>query len=58
MSAIVFNKLEEHLRFEESGKDVERNSLNYLEVIDGQHPELLARHKGVDSQGALKHRRN
>ncbi|KAL7842078.1 hypothetical protein SRHO_G00237670, partial [Serrasalmus rhombeus] len=58
MSAIVFNKLEEHLRFEESGKDVERNSLNYLEVIDGQHPELLSRHKGVDSQGALKPRRS
>ncbi|XP_072525247.1 mohawk homeobox b [Salminus brasiliensis] len=58
MSTIVFNKFEEHLRFEESGKDVERNSLNYLEVIDGQHPELLSRHKGVEDQGALKHRRN
>ncbi|XP_066509055.1 homeobox protein Mohawk-like [Hoplias malabaricus] len=56
MSAIVFNKLEERLRFEE--KDVERNSLNYLDVIDGQHPELLSRHKGLDSQGALKLRRS
>uniref|UniRef100_W5KYE3 Mohawk homeobox n=1 Tax=Astyanax mexicanus TaxID=7994 RepID=W5KYE3_ASTMX len=58
MSTIVFNKFEEHLRFEESGKDVERNSLNYLEVIDGQHPDLLSRHKGLEEQGGLKHRRN
>uniref|UniRef100_A0A4W4ENV1 Homeobox domain-containing protein n=1 Tax=Electrophorus electricus TaxID=8005 RepID=A0A4W4ENV1_ELEEL len=58
MSAVVFSQFDEHLSFEETGKDVERNSLNYLEVIDGQHPDLLSSHKGMDDSGALKHRRN
>ncbi|XP_076837209.1 homeobox protein Mohawk-like [Brachyhypopomus gauderio] len=58
MSAVVFSKFDEHLNFEETGKDIERNSLNYLEVIDGQHPDLLSSHKETDDGGSLKHRRN
>ncbi|GAA6111784.1 mohawk homeobox b [Tachysurus ichikawai] len=53
MSALVFSKLDERLSFEESGKAVERKSLSYLEVLNGQHADSLT--KRMD--GALQHRR-
>ncbi|XP_051983826.1 homeobox protein Mohawk-like isoform X2 [Xyrauchen texanus] len=57
MNTVVFSKFD-HRRFDESGKSVERTSRNYLEVIDGQHRDLLSSHKVMDGTGALKHRRN
>lgn len=54
MSALVFGNLDERLSFEEeSGKAVERKSLSYLEVLNGQHADPLT--KRMD--GALQHRR-
>ncbi|XP_051554948.1 homeobox protein Mohawk-like isoform X3 [Myxocyprinus asiaticus] len=57
MNTVVFSKFD-HRRFDESGKSVERTGRNYLEVIDGQHRDLLSSHKVMDGTGALKHRRN
>ncbi|MBN3296272.1 MKX protein, partial [Amia calva] len=58
MNTIVFNKLSTQVLFEEKAKEVERSSRNYLEVIDGQHPELISSsHTGKDSSGS-RHRRS
>ncbi|XP_055058731.2 mohawk homeobox b isoform X1 [Misgurnus anguillicaudatus] len=57
MNTVVFSKFD-HLRFEDGGKSVERTSRNYLEVIDGQHTDLLSSHKVMDDTEAVKHRRN
>lgn len=57
MNTVVFSKFD-HLRFDDSVKSVERTSRNYLEVIDGQHTDLLSSHKVMDDTEAVKHRRN
>uniref|UniRef100_A0A8C7WSG1 Mohawk homeobox a n=1 Tax=Oryzias sinensis TaxID=183150 RepID=A0A8C7WSG1_9TELE len=57
MNTIVFNKLSTQVLFEEKAKEVEMSSRNYLEVIDGQHPDLLSGNQSRDSQG-IRHRRS
>ncbi|XP_062859682.1 mohawk homeobox a isoform X2 [Trichomycterus rosablanca] len=52
MNPIVFNKLSSPMLFEEKASEVERSSRNYLEVIDGQHADLLSRDSSV-----MRHRR-
>lgn len=44
--------------YEKNAKEVEMKSLNYLEVIEGQHPDLLSNHKVIDDDPSIKHRRN
>lgn len=58
MSAVVFNKFDNHILFEKNAKEVEMKSLNYLEVIEGQHSGLLSNHKVIDDDPSIKHRRN
>ncbi|XP_033848271.2 homeobox protein Mohawk-like isoform X2 [Acipenser ruthenus] len=69
MNTIVFNKLSGQMIFEEKAKEVERSSRNYLEVIDGQHPDMMipnsqskenARHRRSGSRqngGKVRHKR-
>ncbi|MBN3311708.1 MKX protein, partial [Atractosteus spatula] len=57
MNTIVFNKLSNQVLFEEKAKEVERSSRNYLEVIDGQHPDIISNHSIKDSSG-IRHRRS
>lgn len=57
MNTTVFSKFD-GLRFEETEQNVERTSRSYLEVIDGQHSDLLTSYKVMDGTEALKHRRN
>ncbi|XP_039609823.1 mohawk homeobox a [Polypterus senegalus] len=60
MNTIVFNKLSTQVLFEEKAKEVERSSRNYLEVIEGQHPEMISQSSQTlkDSAAGLKHRRS
>uniref|UniRef100_A0A8C4RYH2 Mohawk homeobox a n=1 Tax=Erpetoichthys calabaricus TaxID=27687 RepID=A0A8C4RYH2_ERPCA len=60
MNTIVFNKLSTQVLFEEKAKEVERSSRNYLEVIEGQHPEMMSQSSQTlkDSAAGLKHRRS
>nr|XP_020477040.1 homeobox protein Mohawk isoform X2 [Monopterus albus] len=58
MSAIVFNKLGSHVLFEEKATEVEMSSRNYLEVIDGQHPDLLSSSQTIRDNQAIRHRRS
>ncbi|MGH0169057.1 UNVERIFIED_CONTAM: hypothetical protein FKN15_055838 [Acipenser sinensis] len=69
MNTIVFNKLSGQVIFEEKANEVERSSRNYLEVIDGQHPDMTipnsqskdnARHRRSGSRqngGKVRHKR-
>ncbi len=57
MNTAVFSKFDQ-LRFEESGQNAERTSRSYLEVLDGQHSDLLTSHKVMGGTEALKHRIN
>lgn len=57
MNTIVFNKLSSQVLFEEKANEVERSSRNYLEVIDGQHPDLLASSQVIKDSSAIRHRR-
>lgn len=57
MNTIVFNKLSTQVLFEDKANEVEMSSRNYLEVIDGQHPDLLSGNQSRDSQG-IRHRRS
>lgn len=57
MNTIVFNKLSNQVLFEEKAKEVERSSRNYLEVIDGQHADLLAGNTAIKDSSAIRHRR-
>ncbi|KAI7796622.1 mohawk homeobox a [Triplophysa rosa] len=57
MNTIVFNKLTSQVLFEEKANEVERSSRNYLEVIDGQHPDLLASSQVIKDSSAIRHRR-
>ncbi|TNN72429.1 Homeobox protein Mohawk [Liparis tanakae] len=58
MNTIVFNKLSSQVLFEEKAKEVEMSSRNYLEVIDGQHPDLLSSNQSIRDNQAIRHRRN
>lgn len=57
MNTIVFNKLSSQVLFEEKAKEVERSSRNYLEVIDGQHSDLLSSNQAIKDNNAIRHRR-
>ncbi|XP_070709386.1 mohawk homeobox a [Pempheris klunzingeri] len=57
MNTIVFNKLSSQVLFEEKAKEVEMSSRNYLEVIDGQHPDLLSNNQNIRDNQAIRHRR-
>ncbi|KPP78264.1 homeobox protein Mohawk-like, partial [Scleropages formosus] len=43
--------------FEDNAKEVERSSLNYIEVIEGQHPDILSSSPAVKDSAAIRHRR-
>ncbi|XP_073344966.1 mohawk homeobox a [Pagrus major] len=58
MNTIVFNKLSSQVLFEEKAKEVEMSSRNYLEVIDGQHPDLLSSNQTIRDNQAIRHRRS
>ncbi|XP_056325874.1 mohawk homeobox a [Danio aesculapii] len=58
MNTIVFNKLSSQVLFEEKANEVERSSRNYLEVIDGQHPDLLSSSPVIKDSSAIRHRRS
>lgn len=58
MNTIVFNKLSSQVLFEEKAAEVEMSSRNYLEVIDGQHPDLLSSSQSIRDTQAIRHRRN
>ncbi|XP_036934194.1 mohawk homeobox a isoform X2 [Acanthopagrus latus] len=58
MNTIVFNKLSSQVLFEEKAKEVEMSSRNYLEVIDGQHPDLLSSSQTIRDNQAIRHRRS
>ncbi|XP_041717882.1 homeobox protein Mohawk isoform X1 [Coregonus clupeaformis] len=62
MNTIVFNKLSNQVIFDEKAKEVERSSRNYLEVIDGQHPDLhpdllSSNHQVIKDNNGIRHRR-
>nr|XP_057916640.1 mohawk homeobox a isoform X2 [Doryrhamphus excisus] len=58
MNTIVFNKLGGQVLFEEKANEVEMSSRNYLEVMDGQHPDLLSGNQAIRDNQAVRHRRN
>uniref|UniRef100_A0A3B5Q7N8 Mohawk homeobox a n=1 Tax=Xiphophorus maculatus TaxID=8083 RepID=A0A3B5Q7N8_XIPMA len=58
MNTVVFNKLSSQVLFEEKAKEVEMSSRNYLEVIDGQHPDLLCSSPAIRDSQAARHRRS
>uniref|UniRef100_A0A3Q3EKD5 Mohawk homeobox a n=1 Tax=Labrus bergylta TaxID=56723 RepID=A0A3Q3EKD5_9LABR len=58
MNTIVFNKLSSQVLFEEKAKEVEMSSRNYLEVIDGQHPDLLSSNQTIRDNQGIRHRRS
>lgn len=62
MNTIVFNKLSNQVLFDEKAKEAERSSRNYLEVIDGQHPDLhpdllSSNHQVIKDNNGIRHRR-
>ncbi|MEQ2230302.1 hypothetical protein ILYODFUR_027826 [Ilyodon furcidens] len=58
MNTMVFTKLSSQVLFEEKAKEVEMSSRNYLEVIDGQHPDLLCSSPAIRDNQAVRHRRS
>lgn len=58
MNTIVFNELSGQVLFEEKANEVEMSSRNYLDVIDGQHPDLLSSKQSIRESQAMRHRRN
>ncbi|KAK0146324.1 Homeobox protein Mohawk [Merluccius polli] len=56
MNTIVFNKLSSQVLFEEKAKEAEMSSRNYLEVMDGQHPDLMSSSQAM-KDSAARHRR-
>ncbi|XP_077480308.1 mohawk homeobox a [Stigmatopora argus] len=58
MNAIVFNKLSGQVLFEDKANEVEMSSRNYLEVMDGQHPDLLSSNQALMDNQVIRHRRN
>ncbi|XP_035389758.1 mohawk homeobox a isoform X2 [Electrophorus electricus] len=57
MNTIVFNKLSSQVLFEEKANEVERSSRSYIEVIGGQHPDILAGSQTIKDGSAIRHRR-
>uniref|UniRef100_W5L1H5 Mohawk homeobox a n=1 Tax=Astyanax mexicanus TaxID=7994 RepID=W5L1H5_ASTMX len=63
MNAIVFNKLSSQVLFEDKASEVERSSRNYLEVLDGQHADILTSSQGIKDTaqnqgvGKVRHKR-
>ncbi|KAL4624632.1 homeobox protein Mohawk-like [Arapaima gigas] len=57
MSTAVFEKLSNPVIFEDNAKEVERSSLNYIEVINGQHPDILSSSSEIKDSSAVRHRR-
>ncbi|XP_066519863.1 mohawk homeobox a [Hoplias malabaricus] len=57
MNTIVFNKLSSQVLFEEKASEVERSSRNYLEVLDGQHTDILTSSHGIKDNSVIRHRR-
>lgn len=58
MNTIVFNELSGQVLFEEKANEVEMSSRNYLDVIDGQHPDLLSGKQTIRDSQAMRHRRS
>lgn len=58
MNTIVFNELSGQVLFEEKANEVEMSSRNYLDVIDGQHPDLLSNKQTIRESQAMRHRRS
>lgn len=58
MNTIVFNELSGQVLFEEKANEVEMSSRNYLDVIDGQHPDLLSGKQTIRENQAMRHRRS
>uniref|UniRef100_A0A3Q2TN06 Mohawk homeobox a n=1 Tax=Fundulus heteroclitus TaxID=8078 RepID=A0A3Q2TN06_FUNHE len=58
MNTIVFNQLSSQILFEEKANEVEMSSRSYLEVIDGQHPDLLCSSAAIRESQAVRHRRS
>ncbi|XP_037829270.1 homeobox protein Mohawk-like [Kryptolebias marmoratus] len=58
MNSILFNKLSSQVLFEEKAKEVEMGSRNYLEVIDGEHPDLLSSSSSFRDKQEVRHRRS
>ncbi|XP_029001990.1 mohawk homeobox a [Betta splendens] len=56
MNAIVFDKLNSQVLFEEKPKDLEMSSRNFSEVIDGHHPDLLSSTQTIRDNQAIRHR--
>lgn len=58
MNTIVFNELSGQVLFEDKANEVEMSSRNYLDVIDGQHPDLLSSKQTIRESQAMRHRRS
>ncbi|XP_013868930.1 mohawk homeobox a isoform X2 [Austrofundulus limnaeus] len=58
MNSMLFNKLSSQVLFEEKAKEVEMSSRNYLEVIDGEHPDLLSSSPSFRDKQEMRHRRS
>ncbi|XP_035985367.1 homeobox protein Mohawk isoform X3 [Fundulus heteroclitus] len=58
MNTVVFNQLSSQILFEEKANEVEMSSRSYLEVIDGQHPDLLCSSAAIRESQAVRHRRS
>ncbi|KAJ8396135.1 hypothetical protein AAFF_G00022080 [Aldrovandia affinis] len=57
MNTIVFNKLSNQVLLEENAKEVERSSINYLEVIDRQHPDILSSNQTNNDSAAIRNKK-
>lgn len=57
MNAIVFNKLNNQVLIEENAKEVEMSSINYLEVLDRQHPDILSSSQPIKDSSPVRHRK-
>lgn len=58
MNTIVFNKLTKPVIFEDNANEVERSSINYIEVIEGQHPDILSSAPAIKDNHVIRHRRS
>ncbi|KAG5841853.1 homeobox protein Mohawk-like [Anguilla anguilla] len=57
MNTIVFSKLSNQVLIEENAKEVERSSINYLEVLDRQHPDILSSNQPIKESSPIRHRK-
>uniref|UniRef100_A0A3Q2Q985 Mohawk homeobox a n=1 Tax=Fundulus heteroclitus TaxID=8078 RepID=A0A3Q2Q985_FUNHE len=58
MNTVVFNQPSSQILFKEKANEVEMSSRSYLEVIDGQHPDLLCSSAAIRESQAVRHRRS